>query len=116
MCAIASRGAPVQRSAHVRRTGIRLLPAAAAAAVLVLSGCGGSSGEDNPTLTEGSGSPSASSSLKDLLPQAVRDKGKLVVGSDVAYPPVEFTDTDGKTAIGLDPDIAAAIGEKLGIK
>ena len=100
----------------MRRTGIRLLPAVAAAAALMLSGCGGSSGEDNPTLTEGSNSPNASSSLKDLLPQAIRDKGKLVVGSDVAYPPVEFTDTDGKTAIGIDPDIAAAIGEKLGIK
>ena len=100
----------------MRRTGIRLLPAVAAAAALMLSGCGGSSGEDNPTLTEGSNSPNASSSLKDLLPQAIRDKGQLVVGSDVAYPPVEFTDTDGKTAIGIDPDIAAAIGEKLGIK
>jgi polar amino acid transport system substrate-binding protein len=98
---------------HVRRTGFRLLPAVAAAAALVLSGCGGSSGEDNPTVSQPSGS--AGSSLADLLPQAVRDKGKLVVGSDVAYPPVEFNGPDGK-AVGIDPDIAAAIGEKLGIK
>ena len=100
----------------MRRKSSRLLPALAAVAALSLAGCGGSSdGGDNPTLTEGS--PSAGgSSLADLLPQAVKDKGKLVVGSDVAYPPVEFTDTDGKTPIGIDPDLGKAIGEKLGIK
>jgi polar amino acid transport system substrate-binding protein len=85
----------------------------AAAAALALSACGGSSGGDNPTVS--GGSPSAGSSLHDSLPQAVKDAGKLTVGSDIAYPPVEFTDTDGKTPIGIDPDIAKAIGDKLGI-
>ena len=98
----------------MRRTGIRLLPAVAAAAALVLSGCGGSSGEDNPTVTEPSAS--AGSSLKDLLPQAVRDAGVLKVGSDVAYAPIEFFDKDGKTIIGVDPDIGKAIGDQLGVK
>jgi polar amino acid transport system substrate-binding protein len=92
-----------------------LLPALVAAAALALSGCGGSSGGDNPTLSEPTGQASAAASLNSLLPQAVRAAGKLTVGSDVAYPPVEFLDTDGKTAIGIDPDIAKAIGDKLGI-
>ena len=99
----------------MRRTSSRLLPALAAVAALTLAGCGGSSDGDNPTLSEES--PSAGgTSLADALPQAIKDKGKLVVGSDVAYPPVEFNDTDGKTPIGIDPDIAKAIGDKLGIK
>jgi polar amino acid transport system substrate-binding protein len=92
-----------------------LLPALVAVAALALSGCGGSSGGDNPTLSEPTGQASAAASLNSLLPQAVRAAGKLTVGSDVAYPPVEFLDTDGKTAIGIDPDIAKAIGDKLGI-
>jgi polar amino acid transport system substrate-binding protein len=96
------------------RTGFRLLPAVAAAAALALSGCGGSSGGDNPTVTQPTGS--ASSSLKELLPQAVRDAGVLKVGSDVAYAPIESFDKDGKTIIGVDPDIAAAISTQLGVK
>jgi polar amino acid transport system substrate-binding protein len=90
-----------------------LLTAAAAAAALTLTACGGSSGSDNPTLSapSSSGAPLAAS-----LPQAVRDAGVLKVGSDVAYAPVESFDTDGKTIIGIDPDIAAALGAQLGIK
>jgi polar amino acid transport system substrate-binding protein len=91
------------------RTRSRLLPFVAAA-VLLASGCG--SGDDSPTV-EGPGASAAP--LATLLPQAIRDKGTLVVGSDVAYAPVEFFDTDGKTVIGIDPDLAKAVGEQLGI-
>ena len=97
----------------MRRTRYRLLTAAAAAAALTLTGCGGSSGSDNPTLSapSSSGAPLAAS-----LPQAVRDAGVLKVGSDVAYAPIESFDKDGKTIIGVDPDIAAALSTQLGVK
>jgi polar amino acid transport system substrate-binding protein len=97
----------------VRRTRYRLLTASAAAAALTLTGCGGSSGSDNPTLSapSSSGAPLAAS-----LPQAVRDAGVLKVGSDVAYAPIESFDKDGKTIIGVDPDIAAALSTQLGVK
>ena len=39
---------------------------------------------------------------------------KLTVGSDIAYPPFEYFDTDGVTPIGVDVELAYAIGEKLG--
>lgn len=84
----------------------RLLPLAAAT-LLLASGCGS---DDSPTVEQPK--PGA---LASLLPQAIRDKGTLVVGSDVAYAPIEFFDTDGKTIIGLDPDLGKAIGDKLGI-
>ncbi|MCU1601919.1 MAG: atrA protein [Frankiales bacterium] len=81
---------------------------------LALASCG--SGSDSPTVSAPSTSTSASTgSLASLLPAAIKAKGKLVVGSDVSYAPVEFTDTDGKTAVGIDPDLAKAIGDKLGI-
>ena len=88
----------------------RLLPLAAAT-LMLLSACG--SGSDDSTV---SAPTDKAAPLASLLPQAIRDKGTLVVGSDVAYAPVEFYDTDGKTIIGIDPDLGAALGEQLGVK
>ncbi|MFC9858827.1 MULTISPECIES: ABC transporter substrate-binding protein [unclassified Streptomyces] len=53
--------------------------------------------------------------LAGLLPKAIKDKGEIKVGSDIAYPPVEFKDKSGKV-VGIDPDIAAALGKQLGVK
>jgi polar amino acid transport system substrate-binding protein len=86
---------------------LRLLPLAAAVLMLA-SACGNG---DSPTVQLTTGA----APLASLLPQAIRDKGTLTVGSDVAYPPVEYFDTDGTTIIGLDPDLGKAIGAKLGI-
>jgi polar amino acid transport system substrate-binding protein len=91
---------------------LRLLPLVAATA-LAVTACG-SSGSDSPTV-QGRSSATAAP-LASLLPQAIRDKGTLVVGSDIAYAPVEFFDTDGTTPIGIDPDLAKAIGAQLGVK
>jgi polar amino acid transport system substrate-binding protein len=101
----------------VRRTTLSLLPAALVA-TLALTACGGSSGGDDPTVASSDGASTApsSSSLNAALPQAVRDAGVLKVGSDIAYAPVEFFDKDGQTAIGIDPDIAKALEEQLGVK
>lgn len=38
---------------------------------------------------------------------------KLKVGADVVYPPFEYFDTDGVTPIGIDMELAQALGEKL---
>lgn len=98
----------------MRHSTSHLLPGLALIAAVGLTACGGSStSHDNPTV--GAASKSGSS-LAASLPQSVRDAGVLKVGSDVSYAPVESFDTDGKTIIGIDPDIAAAIGAKLGIK
>lgn len=92
------------------RTTTRLLPFAAAALMLV-SACGSNTDDSTVTAPTEKAAPLAS-----LLPQAIRDKGTLVVGSDVAYAPVEFFDADGKTIVGIDPDLGAAIGAQLGVK
>ncbi|MCU1595836.1 MAG: atrA protein [Frankiales bacterium] len=90
------------------RTPLRLLPLAAAVLMLATA-CGGNS--DPSTVTPDKGA----APLATLLPQAIRDKGTLIVGSDVAYAPVEFFDADGTTVLGIDADIAAAIGKQLGV-
>lgn len=40
----------------------------------------------------------------------------LKVGMEIGYPPFEYFDTDGTTAVGVDVELANAIGEKLGMK
>ena len=93
------------------RAARHLVPLIAAVA-LAASACGSSTKTATTTdQVKASAAPQA-----NLLPQAIRDKGTLVVGSDVSYAPVEFKDTDGTTITGIDPDLAAALGKQLGVK
>ncbi|MCX5399672.1 ABC transporter substrate-binding protein [Streptomyces sp. NBC_00102] len=88
----------------------------AVAGALILTGCGDqtdSAGSKDVTTSAAATAPAAP--LADLLPQEIRDKGEIKVGSDIAYPPVEFKGEDGKT-IGIDPDLADALGKQLGVK
>jgi polar amino acid transport system substrate-binding protein len=88
---------------------LRRLAPLALVPVLLVTACGNN---DKSTVKQTQGA----APLASLLPQPIRAKGVLNVGSDIAYPPVESFDTDGKTAIGLDPDLAKAIGDLLGVK
>jgi polar amino acid transport system substrate-binding protein len=101
--------APAHRTRRSAAVGTAL------AALLLASACGGSSG------TTSSGSTPSVASSKDAalaakLPPAVASAGVVKVGSDVSYAPVEFFDTDGKTVTGIDPDLAKAVGGKLGVR
>jgi polar amino acid transport system substrate-binding protein len=87
---------------------LRRLAPLAVLPLLLVTACGN---DDSPTVEQTKSAP-----LANLLPQEIRDKGTLNVGSDVAYPPVESFDTDGKTVIGIDPDLAKEIGDLLGVK
>jgi polar amino acid transport system substrate-binding protein len=72
----------------------------------------------NPANSSSSGassSASAGSDPKSLVPSAIKAKGTLVVAADASYAPNEFFDTDGKTIIGMDADLAKAIGQELGL-
>jgi len=42
------------------------------------------------------------------------DRGKIIVGSDIPYPPMEFF--EGDTPAGLDIDIAQEIADSLGVE
>lgn len=82
---------------------------------LVLSGCGDQTKSKDKADDGGKSGSSSSAPLADKLPQEIRDKGVIRVGSDIAYAPVEFKDKDGNTA-GIDPDLADAMGSLLGVK
>jgi polar amino acid transport system substrate-binding protein len=58
-------------------------------------------------------------SIAATLPAAVRESGKLVVGSGSAgggLPPLAFTADDNKTPIGVEIDIAYLVASVLGLK
>jgi polar amino acid transport system substrate-binding protein len=97
-------------AAHSR---LAAVGAIAVAGALLLTGCG----DQTKDKSSGSGSSASTSSapLADKLPQDIRSKGKIEVGSDIAYAPVEFKDSSGNV-VGLDPDLAAAMGKQLGVK
>lgn len=42
--------------------------------------------------------------------------GTLMVGMEIGYPPMEYLDTDGKTAIGFDVELAKQLADKMGLK
>ncbi|GAB4267936.1 amino acid ABC transporter substrate-binding protein [Thermincola ferriacetica] len=71
------------------------------AAVLVLSGCGGSS-------------PS-SSQASDPSWEKVKEKGEFVLGLDENFPPMGFRDEKGEI-VGFDVDVAKEVTSRLGVK
>ncbi len=95
-------------SVRTRRTaitaGLALFPLA-----LSLAACGGSTAATD-NANSGSAAP-----LHSMLPKEIQSSGTLNIASNVEYPPFETFDTDGKTVIGIDRDIADALEKKLGI-
>ena len=45
-----------------------------------------------------------------------KDENVLKVGMEIGYPPFEYYDADGTTPIGVDVELANALGEKLGVE
>lgn len=93
------------RTLQPRMLSARTAAAAVGAGGLLLSGCGSSVSPAAQTAAE----------LHDRLPQAVKSAGKLRIGSNLNYAPVDFKDQNGAPA-GLDPELAAAIGSYLGLR
>ncbi|PVG81552.1 atrA protein [Nocardioides gansuensis] len=97
----------------------RLTWLAAAAAGALLTACGGSGGDAAPT-TPGASEPAAAQQvdqkLHDSLPADIKEAGKVVIGTEALYPPFESFADDNSTIVGLDPDLAKAAGEILGVE
>jgi polar amino acid transport system substrate-binding protein len=84
---------------------------------LVAAGCGSSTETSTDTSPAPAASPSgAVSSIAAQVPSSVKATGELTVAADATYAPNEFIDTDGRTVIGMDADLAKALGQVLGLK
>ncbi|MEU1278524.1 ABC transporter substrate-binding protein [Streptomyces sp. NPDC005805] len=101
------------RRTTAARSRLAAVGAIAVAGALTLSACGdqtdGGSSEETKT------GAASTAPLADKLPKAIKDKGVITVGSDIAYAPMEFMDENNKPA-GVDIDLANALGEVLGVK
>ncbi|NUS57767.1 MAG: ABC transporter substrate-binding protein [Streptomycetaceae bacterium] len=95
-------------TAHSARRRTLAAGAALVAGALLLTACG-DDGDSKPPVDK-------SAPLYAKVPEKYQKAQVIKVGSDVAYAPNEYYDSDGKTIIGMDPDIAAAISKQLGIK
>jgi polar amino acid transport system substrate-binding protein len=86
-----------------------------ASATLLAAGCASNPANSQAGGSSASASTSAGSDPKSLVPAAVKAKGTLIVASDASYAPNEFFASDGKTIIGMDADLAKALGDELGL-
>ncbi|MEZ3177786.1 ABC transporter substrate-binding protein [Streptomyces pimonensis] len=103
--------ASTTRRTTAARSRLAAAGAIAVAGALLLTGCGDQTDKGSDSST----ADSSTAPLADRLPADIRKAGVIKVGSDIAYAPVEFKDGSGKT-VGIDPDLADAMGKQLGVK
>jgi polar amino acid transport system substrate-binding protein len=77
--------------------------------LLVFAACGDDDDDDGGDDDGGNGGTIDISGVPEL------EDGVLLVGSDIAYPPIEYFEEGTTTAVGLDVDLMAAIAEVLGV-
>ncbi len=81
---------------------------------LVAAAC--SSGTGTGTSTTPAAPSKAVASIAAQVPSSVRTKGTLTVAADATYAPNEFIGSDGHTVVGMDADLAQALGQVMGLK
>ncbi|GAA4774837.1 MULTISPECIES: ABC transporter substrate-binding protein [Streptomyces] len=113
MTASTKRSAEAAKPRTSRTSRMVVAGAIAVAGAMLMTACGDQTDSADEGTKE-TGSASAAP-LADKLPQSIRDKGVITVGSDIAYAPMEFMDENNKPA-GVDIDLANAMGEVLGVE
>jgi polar amino acid transport system substrate-binding protein len=92
--------------------------AGVAGLIFVIAGCGSNSKSTSSSTPASSGGAVAGADPKIAaeVPAAIKSKGTLTVAADASYAPNEFVAPDGKTVIGMDPDLMKAIAALMGLK
>ena len=106
------------------RVGTKFAAVASGAALLVtISACGAGGGADASAGAGADGSSADSlpqlqpnAAAVKLLPATLKERGTLTMAADLHYPPTSFLDTDNKTPIGYNVDIATLLAKTLGMK
>jgi polar amino acid transport system substrate-binding protein len=88
---------------------------AALFATAALAACG-SSGNDSSSKSKASPTVTKDAKVAALVPAAVKSKGTLSVAADATYPPNEFLNPGSKTVVGMNADLADALGKVMGVK
>jgi polar amino acid transport system substrate-binding protein len=96
---------PTHRRARLAAAGIAL--------ALAAGGCGTASADTDTTAT---GDVVVDQEIRAMLPEIVRQRGGIQLATDPSYAPMESYAADGRTIIGFDADLAAALGSVVGIR
>lgn len=92
-------------------------PIVVVALAFLAAGCGaGSGGGTTAATTSKVPTQKQNTYLNAKLPDAVRSAGVIKIGTEALYPPFESFGADNKTIVGLDPEMANALGQVLGVK
>ncbi len=92
------------------------LTALASAALLALTACaspGGEPAEPGDPAEGANGGVNTEAPLYDMLPDKVKDAGKIVMAGD-NHPPYRSLEEDGSIT-GIDPDLQAVLSEQFGV-
>jgi polar amino acid transport system substrate-binding protein len=74
------------------------------------------SGASATRLARAAAEPGVNKAAAAEVPAAIRTKGTLIVAADASYAPNEFISSNGHTVVGMDADLAQALGSVLGLK
>ncbi|MFF0010038.1 ABC transporter substrate-binding protein [Streptomyces sp. NPDC005374] len=96
------------RRTTVARSRTAAVGAIAVAGALILTGCGDQTGSGSSEKSNNS------APLFDKLPAEIQKAGVIKIGTNAEYAPMEYQ--EGGKIVGVDPDIAAALGKKLGVE
>ncbi|MGN6300461.1 MAG: ABC transporter substrate-binding protein [Angustibacter sp.] len=99
---------------HHRAARAALLAAVVGLTALTASACGDTSSAEPATAQ--TPTVSVDRALHDRLPDSVKASGVLRVGTDASYAPMSFFAPDGRTIVGMEPDLGAQIGAVLGVR
>ena len=93
----------------------------AAMATTVLAGCGSSNtastdaaAEETTEDVEAEATTEEAEEATDAAEVTTVEPGVLTMGTNATFPPYEYK--DGDAVVGIDPDIAQALADKLGLK
>ncbi|MGW3184136.1 ABC transporter substrate-binding protein [Kitasatospora sp. NPDC001119] len=90
--------------------------AALSLVVLAATACGRSDQGGSPAAGAAQAAQNAGKSAAELLPAKNKQSGVLRVATSVGYPPMEMYKTGTTELTGVDPDLAAAVAGRLGLK
>ncbi len=99
---------PIRRRQRLALTGIAL--------VLAAGGCGTTPAGTEGTDGTATGRVAVDQQVRALLPQQIRQRGSIRLATDPSYAPMESYAPDGRTIIGFDADLAAALGSVTGLQ
>jgi polar amino acid transport system substrate-binding protein len=86
----------------------------AVALALAVAACGSDASSSSSGASSSGGAASSSGASGIALPASVKSAGKVVVCSDMTYPPEEYL--TGNTPMGSDVEIGTAMGKLLGVQ